>query len=339
MRSLKEIKDRLKRGPVDLVGLDLDPSGLYAVRMHKNASEVTLLAAEILPPLALPKNEEEPLPPLALPPKLKAGYACLCVPAEGSVVKLLSFPGRFDQEAEAKVVPSMGLADANQYRIGYKLISEGHGRGESRVLSVALPEDSAAAVTGLLPAGRPAVYSLEIAPLAVLSAFLRARGGQHAQETVGAIHFGAATTSFLLLHQGNVALVRLFDFGVQNVMDSVRQSLGLDSATAASLLADASFDLSQPISEAMQPFLKQIIASRDFVERRENCHLSRIYMSGGLRMSRDCVEVLRSLTDVETWDPFEGCTVARDAIPPAVAGENWRFAAAVGACVSAFEES
>ena len=51
--------------------------------------------------------------------------------------------------------------------------------------------------------------------------------------------------------------------------------------SAQQILFDGSFDISQPIAEVMGPFEKQLIVSRDFVERRENCRINKIYAAGG----------------------------------------------------------
>jgi Tfp pilus assembly PilM family ATPase len=121
----------------------------------------------------------------------------------------------------------------------------------------------------------------------------------------------------------------------------VRSGLGVDAPTAAGILADGSFDISHTIAEVMDPLVKQIVISRDFVERRENCHMSRLYLSGGLTVSRCVRDELRGALelDVETWNPFEGLRVQSGAVPESCVGREWMFASAVGACLGTFEET
>jgi Tfp pilus assembly PilM family ATPase len=279
--------------------------------------------------------------PLSLPPKLRAKYACIAVTGESAIIKLLSFPGRFDESAEAKVVENMGLESPENYRISFKVINEGHGKAEARVLTVALPETEAASSIMLFPTGAPAPFSLEISGLATMSAFLRSCGEEHKENAVGVIDFGDRTTSFGLFNKNYLALVRRFPVGAHTVLGKVQETLGVDLDTAQGIISDGSFDISQSVSEVMEPLIKQLIVSRDFVERRENCQLSKLYVSGALVVSRDLTDEMRSSVGVEIapWNPFQGLTVAQGALPESFAGQEWKFSAAAGACIATFEET
>jgi Tfp pilus assembly PilM family ATPase len=260
---------------------------------------------------------------------------------ENAIIKLLSFPGRFDEAAETKVVESMGLDNPDNYRVSYKVISEGHGKAEAKVLTVAVPEADAAASVKLFASGLPVPLSLELSGLATISAFLHACGEQHKEEAVGVVDFGAHGTSFGLFNKNVLALIRRFPVGTGAVLAKVQETLGVDLDTARGIVSDGSYDISQSVSEVMEPLVKQLIVSRDFVERRENCQLTKLYASGALVVSRDLIDEMRSSVgvDVALWNPFQGLTLAPDAVPDSFAGQEWKFSAAVGACVATFEET
>ena len=97
----------------------------------------------------------------------------------------------------------------------------------------------------------------------------------------------------------------------------------------------ATIDISQSVHELASPFLRQLSISRDFVERQENCKISRAYLSGGMAMIWNWVKELREAMglEVQTWDPFQGLALAPGAYPEALAGQQPRFAAAVGAAL------
>jgi Tfp pilus assembly PilM family ATPase len=344
--SLKEFTSRLKkkRMPTDVVGLDLTGAGINAVRMRKSDTEISVIAIDTVATAAAGSDSagdsEGEVTPLSLPPKLKARYAAFAALGETCIVKFLSFPGRFDEAAEAKVVENLGLDDPNKYRVSYKLVSDPQAK-EAKVLAVALPEQEAAGIPLLLPTGLPAPYSLEIAGLATMTAFLHFLGDKAKEDAVGIIDFGTNVSSFALFNKGTIALVRRFNFGTSALLNKVRETLGVDIETAEGIIADGAFDISQAVSEVMEPIVKQVVVSRDFVERRENCRISKMYVSGALIVSRDAIEEIRSsmgLT-VETWNPFEGLTMSSGALPENLAGQEWRFAAAVGACLATFEET
>ncbi len=339
--DLKQMFSRFKHGPSDVVGLAVQENGVSAVRLRKSGELITVVAADVLPPPETPKEPGVQAQPLAVPSKLKARYASIAVSGDQAVIKLLSFPGHFDAAAEEKVVENLGLDHPDQYRIGYKLISEGHGKAESRILAVALPEPAAATGTMLLPSGTPAPYSLEVMGLSTFTAFLHSVGPQIQDAAVGAIDFGANTSSFALFTKGLLALIRRFPTGTNTVLGKVQESLGVDRETAQGIISDGSFDISQPISDVMDPLIKQLIVSRDFVERRENCQITKMFASGDLIVSRDLIDEMKSSLGIEVafWNPFQGLTLPQGAIPENLAGHEGRFSAALGAGLATFEET
>ena len=343
MQSPKEFLDRFKRGPSDLVGIDVGTTGTKVVRMRKGDEGVSLVTASLLPAVTIPEEEESAsaLKPIKLPAGLRAKHAALAFTGQNAIVKLLTFPGRFDAKAEAKVIDNMGLDEPERYRIAYKLVTEGHGRAESRALTVAWTEKEAALAHTILPVGLPVPHSLEVSGLAAVAAFLRGPGSSHADGAVGSIDFGATTTTFVLFNKGVLALVRRFGFGTDIILRKVQESLGVDKDTAEGIITDGSFDISQPVNEVMTPLIKQLIVSRDFVERRENCHVGKMYVSGGLVMSHDSLEEMRTCleVDIELWNPLQGLVSGKDSLPEELAGQEWRFSAAIGACLGTFEET
>jgi Ethanolamine utilization protein EutJ (predicted chaperonin) len=362
--DLKELMARFKTVPNDLVGIDVGATSMKVVRMKKVNDQITVTGVDILaaPKLPVPQvpaaeaktegadpkpaegsGAEAALPkvePVVLPAKLKGKYVSLAVTGASSVIKLHSFPGAFDAAAEDKVINAMGLDDPGSYRIGYKVITEGHGKSESKVLGVALPEAESVIFPLMFPHGIPAPFSLEVSGLACLSSFLHSAGAAVENEAVGVIDFGTSVTTFALFSKGVLVLIRRFDFGTDAVCEKVQEMLGVDKETAQGIINDGAFDVSQAVSDVMEQLNKQIIVSRDFVERRENCHVTKMFVSGGLVMSRNSLDELRASLGLEvaSWNPFEGLTVAPDAIAENVKGQEWRFTAAVGACLATFEE-
>lgn len=324
------------------MGLDVGSTATKAVRLHKGEEGVTLVAAEILPAVKLPPTPQgdEPVVPLKLPPSLRAKYASMAFTAQSAVVKLLTFPGHFDAKAESKVVDNMGLDSPDSYRVAYKVISEGHARSEARALTVAWAEEEAAVAASLLPTGVPAPFSLEVSGLASMAAFQRGPAASLSEDAVGAIDFGASVTTFALFNKGTLALLRRFTLGTNALLLKVQEALGVDSNTAQGIVMDGSFDISQSVVDVMDPLIKQLIVSRDFVERRENCHVDKVFVSGGLASSRDALEEMRSSmeVDVELWNPFQGLLIGKGVKEDELKGQEWRFAAAIGACLGTFEE-
>lgn len=311
--------------------------------MRKSASgEHTVVAAGILerPPRAGATDGDAPVARPSLSPRLRARYVALTVSSGDALIKLLSFPGRFDTSAEEKIAESLGLEKPEDFRIAYRLIREGHARAESRVLAVAMPDDQASQVTALFSSGLPAPFSLEQSGLAALSAFAHGPLRRNGDQTVGVIEFGDSGALVAFFHRGVLALVRQFTVGAHAVLSRVQETLNVDPETAKGILGDQAFDTSQPVMEVLSPLIKQVVVSRDFVERREDCHVEKLFVSGGVVASPEVRKELRSALDVETdvWSPMEGLNVVADAIPQTLVGQEWRLASAAGACIAAFEE-
>jgi Tfp pilus assembly PilM family ATPase len=339
MQALSSLWERFRPKPADVVGIDLGSSATKVVRMQKHGDSLTLVAADVLPPVAQPAAESSP--PLGIPARLKGRYGCLALTAEKAVVKLLTFPGAFDEKAEGRVVESMGMEHPENYRTAYKVIAEGHARGESRVLAVAVPEEEARPCPLLLASGFPVPFSLEVSGLAALSAFLHTCGESDRDHAVGVIEFGASVSTLGLFNRGLLSLIRRFNFGTSDLLGKVREKMGVDEDTARGIVTDGSFDISQAVNEVLEPLVKQLIVSRDFVERRENCRIARVYVSGGLTVSSSALDEIRTLMEVEVlpWNPLGSVNVPGGAIPAGLAGNEWQLAAAVGACVATFEAS
>ncbi len=346
MAALADIADRFKRTPTDVVGIHLDTDATRVVRIRKMKETITVVGVDSLPPVALAQSAFEDVAeghvqPMALPTRLRGQHACFALPADTAAVKLLSFSGPFDERARGRIPASMGLKDVNDYRIGTRVIVEGHGRAESRVLAVAMPGAHVHAVTRLLPSGTPAPYSAEVAPLAALTAFASFLERPAAGDAVGVIEIGTTSSAFALFKSGLPLLFRLFDFGTGTIVDTVKEMLKVDRETAQGIISDGAFDISQPVRKAMAPLIKQLIVSRDFVERRENCAVSNLYVGGHMGVWGALLDDLHAALDlkVETWDPLGGLQIAEDAIPGHIADQRHEFASAVGACLPIMEAS
>jgi len=346
--TLKAFAARLKRRPSDVLGLDIATSGIKAARVRRNANgSLSLLGVDVLPAVSLQKKPGDSVGqvrPLKLPKHLVAKHAALTVTGDNAIVKLLSFPGRADaiaNEIDAKVMAGIALDTPENYRVNYKLLSEVQSKTECRALAVAVPESEARSAYLLLPVGLPAPHSIEISGLAAMTAFLQIPEVKNSDDALGMLEFGSCVSFFAIFNKRVPVLVRKFDVGSSLILEKVQESLGVDRATAEGILADGSFDISQQMDDVMGGFVKQIMVSRDFVERRENCRISKVYVSGGTTRSRDWLTELKSALgyDVSLWNPFDSLQVGDGVFPEHLKGHESRFAASIGACLATLSEA
>lgn len=320
--------------------MDIATTGVKAVLMKKTKDGLIVAGAAVLPSIDLQRGDESRKPVLMLPKNLLTNYAALTLSGDGSSVRILSLQGHQNTGLieEAHVREYVGLGQ--DYRMGFAVAVAGKGKQETKLLVVGLPEKEAQSVLDLVSVGAPAPYSLEISGLSSLEAFLQGPGKAHEQEAVAVIDAGARLTFMALFNKGVLVLVRKFELGSESVVTKVQQQLNVDHDTARGIISDGSFDISQSVRAVMDPFLRQLTISKDFVERREECRVVKCYLSGGTSLSRYWVEEIRNATvaDSELWNPFSGLHIADGAYPADLAGQEPRFSAAVGACLGVLAE-
>ncbi len=320
------------RRPANLLALDFASSGVKAIRLKKNKDHIVLAAADILPASA-PEAEEKPV----LPKPLAAYYAAVCATMENSVVRV--FNQILPEEEDIEALVRENLSAAKDSRVSGLVLSRARGKRESVVLGVAVPEKTIQYYLTLFANGAPAPHSLEISGLAAFSAFLFNRSAQTESQTICLIETGARCTYVAFLHRNQLQLVNRFDIGSNTLQRQVQMALGVDNAMAETILSGGSVNVSVPVGQALNPFIRQLSIYREFIERQNKSTLSAVYMSGGPAVSpywqTAIKEVLGSAPEV--WNPFEKIEIPPEVYPEHLKGQESRFAAAVGAALAGME--
>ena len=151
-----------KKAPQDLVAIDLATSGMKVVHLKKQGEIITVMGADLLPAVSTSPvdNVDAGVRRLELPKLLLAHYAALTFTGERSIVRIVSLPGHMEpgQVAEQQIRETLGL-DA-QYRISFTGTQRSRGKPETKLLTVAVPEEDAQACLSHVAVGAPAPYSL-----------------------------------------------------------------------------------------------------------------------------------------------------------------------------------
>ena len=322
-----------RRIPNELLGLDLGASGVKVVRLRRSSSGLSLVGADILP---LPTAAA---PHLELPPKLVTNYAALTCAGAQDNVRLVNLAGVGEADAALGTRLLEAVKIEPTQRLAFRPLRTLPGKRETQVLTVAMPEVAVTAALAHFAHGAPAALSLEHAGLAALTAFYRGPGRELGDEAVCMIEAGARTTFAAFLNKGAPVLMRTLELGGEQLIAALQSQWGLDRETALGTLGQgATIDISQPIHDLAAPFLRQLSISRDFVERQETCRVARIFLSGGLGQVRQWAQEIQTTLGVPAvaWDPF--AMLNATALPAALHDQRGRFASAIGAVLSAFEE-
>jgi len=332
--QLASLLQRFRKAPADTLGIEVHGTEMRLVHVKRVGGEPQLIAAAVLP---LPEGGSR-VAKRSLPVKLRSRYAAIATPGEEATLKLLTFVGDVEQQLEKRLLTGLGLADGDEHRISYRIIQEGHGKQESRVLAVALPDLDVLDTLKHFSAA-PAPYSFEISPLATFSALEHALGEQFHTTSFGVLDFGSEDSTLAMFHNGIPTIVRRFKLGSAALAAKVQKDLGVTAETAAQILQDSAFDINDAVADILPPLVKQLLVSRDFVERRENCTISRVLVSGELSQSPAVLaEIARTMeVDAQAWDPFARLVIQPGALPEEYDSSRWIFSSALGAALGAME--
>jgi Tfp pilus assembly PilM family ATPase len=267
-------------------------------------------------------------------------YGCLSYTGNAAVVRMVNTQLSAAEEnvSEAKLRELLNVTD--DFRVSARLIKKGKGRQDSSLLAAAIPADDVRFLLNMFPAGPPAPASLEVSGLAFVSAFLHARGSECKDSTVCLLETGETVSHFVFLNKGEVVLVGKMPFGALALRKKLSTDLGVDQELAASILSDRSINISSSLASVLDPFIKQITISKDFIERHQGCRVAKVYVSGGLSLLPSWGDELGQLLNSEIvhWSPLENIICDPEILTEDMTAQATRFSAAIGAAIGGFEE-
>lgn len=338
MPTLENLKKAFVRAPADVVGIDCSRHGLRVVRMKKNGGEFCILGAGLLDAVELTGDQVKPI---QLPAKLRGRFAALTASASPDDVKLLRVPESFDPDDAREVLVRMSRNDEEEVRLAVRVLSPGSPKTEARLLAAVMPQKIAAGLLEMMPsAGIPAARTLEIAAIAVMNAFQHDPRIRDNKAARGLIHFDQDYSLIALFNDQQLSQMRLFSFGVYDVLQKICKALNVDQSTAEGVLIDGAFDITHLIEDNFRDVRGQLVICRDFMERSENCALESLHISGPASMTRPFMSGMNATENVTEWNVLEPYPeAAPGAVPEDLSAEPWRMAAAVGACLGVFSAS
>jgi Tfp pilus assembly PilM family ATPase len=278
----------------------------------------------------VPTDAATPVAPFVVPKPLRARYVAMATSIPGAIVKLLTVPSQSEKAMDTQVNELMGIGESEDYRLAYETVAE--TKTDIKLIGVAMPLQTLANICQFFPTGTPAPCALEVSGLASMSAYEWGPGRDHGADCTAVIDIGMNVSMVAFYNKGAMVLIRRFDFGASSILKKVQDSLGVDTDVAQGILHDGAFDISQIVHQVMEPFLQQLAISWDFVERRENTHVAKLYVCGGGAALKCWAHEIHGATGQEPvgWNPFDNLTVAPGAFPEQWQGHEARFAAALG---------
>ncbi|MBN2702692.1 MAG: pilus assembly protein PilM [Pontiellaceae bacterium] len=331
------LKKRVQRKCNIFLGVDFASTATKIVRLKRSGDSVTLMGAALLPPVDLSAAVRP-----ELPRKMNAYYGCLSYSGKNAAIRVLHTPLRAGETEPSDDKLRELLSVKSDFRVASTLLQQGKGRQDSTLLGVAVPKADVDCFLSMFSAGPPAPASLEVSGLAAISAFLHARGAECQNEVVCLIEVGENISTFAFLNRDEVFLVGKHNFGLRTLRERLIKDLGVDAELAATILKDRSINISSSLAGVQEAFIKQLSVSKDFVERHENCKITKTYLSGGLSLFSFWPQEIeqRLNTSAHVWSPLENIQLSSaDVMPRELQDQATRFTAAIGAALGGLMES
>lgn len=344
MPDWSKLKGLAQRTPNDVVGVDFASNRSRVVRLKRGPAGMQIAAAGLMDPItalqqSTPQDASAEVVKLDFAPAVKGRFAALSVCGQQAALKILRVPDGVDLSKDEEVATRCGLDSAAGYRCGHRVLLPPAARAEGRVLGLAFPEWQAEAMIACLPdTGTPAPRAVLISELSVINAFLNDPRFAAKKDAFGILHFDHDFSVIALFNDGVLSQLRTFSFGGAAVSAKVMQALNIDEPTAFGVLQDGAFDISHLLEEGTHEIRTQMVITRDFMERSENCVMEKLYLSGPETLTQPFKQSLASEDHFAEWRVNEAFETAAGAeLDERLVQEPWQMTAAIGAALSVLE--
>jgi Tfp pilus assembly PilM family ATPase len=316
----------------DVVGIDFGSTSTKLVRIRRSGSGFSLVDAGVMPAFDL---KEGAVPQkFSLSKKLCAPYAAACLTGTSDHVRFMFIPSKLHdaKSIQSRVGKSLGLG--NDYRIGFSIVEKGKDGQDHKVLAAAMPKLEVQAARKLFSSSRPSLISLEIAGLSALNSFSHTDAVKNTDGAVCYLEAGAEATMISFFLNGELRLVRKFDYGSIYIQQRIQDVLSIGEEEAINVLFEDATPLFEQSLDPIGSLLQEISISKKFVERNEHATIARVFASGGLSYSPYWNYIMGQVmgVEIEIWNPFSANGMK--SIPNGIEGVESMFTPAVGAAIA-----
>lgn len=321
----------------DVVGVDFGSTSTKLVRIRKTVSGFSLVDANVMP--AFDIHGDKVPNKLGLSKKLSAPYAAACLTGPSNHVRFMFVPNKLTdtKSIQTRVAKSLGLE--KDFRVGFSLVERGKDGVDHKVLAAAMPKGQLQTTRKLFSANKPSLVSLEIAGLAALNSFSHTDAVQKAGGAVCYLEAGAEATMISFFLDGELRLVRKFDYGALYIQQRIQDVLSVNEEEAIDILFEDATPLLEQSLDPIGSLLQEISISKKFVERNENTAIHRVFIAGGLSYSPYWNVIIEQIMGVglEIWNPFTANGISN--YPKGVNGVESMFAPAIGAALAVLKNA
>lgn len=216
-------------------------------------------------------------------------YLSVVLNRGNGIVRMLSFGEEFEaDDSESQIRDSLGID--KEWAVSYQIIKNEKNAGNEEnpvektdgkhttVLAGALLENEVDALYNI-------VFDAGFIPVSLVTAGITLAGlaetasQQHIDgRGTGMLEISEQNSALVIVIDGQLKLVRQFDAGTYDFVNTIMKNYGLDKATAFKLLTSGSFDFSANIGDELTSWIRQLGISLNFIERKEGCGVEQVHL-------------------------------------------------------------
>jgi type IV pilus assembly protein PilM len=337
MTALRSLMSKLssRAAPSQPIGVDFAAASLNLMQVEATAGGVVVRAAASLPypaersQLMADRGKLRAFVSKALASAPFAGrrvYAALA-PSDVRILPLtVTVPaGQSEQQAVARAVRDQLGTSASDAVVDYYQVRSADAGAEKQVLAAVAPASVVVSYLETLRGAGLDPVALDIGPAAIARLLAAMHRDDHSQSIL-LINFGLHRSYLTVIWGRRLMLDREIDFGEVQLVDKLAVTLGLDAATALTLLREHGTgeavagapdqlsvvrDIGRTIREILHPefsaLAEELVRTQVYVaSRTRGSSVSRVYLNGSVARYPHIRERIAELVSlqVEILDPF-----------------------------------
>lgn len=336
--DLKKIKILKKKNSLnDVVGVHISSEAIALIRLRSVAGVVTISDAECFAHDTLVKDKSNSINNY-LPVYLKSKYAAVTYESENAIIKLLNFPRVVESRTKQQIASDLGVSDVDKYRMGLLPVTSDN-KSESSFIEVALPVEELMMVNDYFSMHIPAASSISIAHLSAINAYADFLKKSAASGVSAVLNIEEDSTVLFVFNDLKLIFLRMFRTGMRSLTEEIADLMGVSKKAICGIICENAFDVSKQVEVTLKPFTHKINLSLDFVERKEETVIEKVYLSGNSEIIVKLIDGFQNflMPEVKLFDPFTFYSIGEDAFKN-FDDKRWCYATAFGAALGLLEE-
>lgn len=203
------------------------------------------------------------------------------------------------------------LAEANGGNEPHQAASPGRG-AQKKYLVGGLPRKQVARIAEAFQKSHCSLDAIQLAPVSIFNAFEFSNGETFGNEAFLLVDIGHAASTVTVGFRKELIIVRSFDHGARELIDTLVHHGGDGAESVLSQLEEGDEILLETARLSLSALTREIGSSIGFFEGHYEENITKVFVSGAAAKSRTILKILTEELHMpcEAWNPFLKCELA-----------------------------